>query len=152
MDKETYNKLKAKLKLPEFSELDHEFEISSIDEEGFPLRHIRRKMVDKIEVYSAILGDIIQPNAESITNLRECRIFGDDEKGRIYEMFKKLISFKRLSHEADLILDDKKDAEFIIDAFKRWKELKAELVIIIQATIECWKKETSEEERLEYLG
>ena len=54
-----YDSYKKKLKLPDFNELDVEFEISSIEEEGFVLRKIRRKIVDKVIEFSDVLNRIV---------------------------------------------------------------------------------------------
>lgn len=152
MEKEKYDKLKSKFKLPGFADIDAEFEVSVAEEGNFPLRDARRKMIEKIETYVTLLGEILQPSAESIINMRECRIFNDDEKKSVYEIYKRLTRLKRQSLEADLLADDKNDAEVIKEIFSQWGKLKKDLLTIISKARECWEKETTKKERLEYLG
>ena len=49
--KEEYEKLKEKHNLPDFKEINNEFEITTIEKEEFLLREIRRKIYEKIELY-----------------------------------------------------------------------------------------------------
>ncbi|MBI2653114.1 hypothetical protein HYX00_06615, partial [Candidatus Woesearchaeota archaeon] len=47
-----YNEIRKRLKLPEFKEIDFDFEISDLEETNFLLRAIIRKIAEKLDFYS----------------------------------------------------------------------------------------------------
>lgn len=149
--KELYSEIRGKNKdLPSFEELDSEFEISTV-EERFPLRNIRRKIAEKVEYYSKIIEELLQPDTNLIP-MYECRVFREDEKEDIYDVLKKLMFILRSSSEVALKSDEKEDVKFISDAFKGWTNLKPDLSKIIAKIKSSWEKETELKEDLEYLG
>jgi hypothetical protein len=151
--KEDYEKLKGKYNLPNFKEIDNEFEVSTIDREEFLLREIRRKIDEKIELYVKVLERLLQPDPSSLSDMYECKIFEDDEKDELYQLFKKLMFFDRFSIETSIDETDKKTTEFINKFWKEWSSIKEKFSGFIKKTKESWLKETKimDEER-GYLG
>ncbi|MBW2966112.1 hypothetical protein KY342_03340 [Candidatus Woesearchaeota archaeon] len=149
--KEEYNKLKEKYNLPEFSDVDNEFEISIIEHEEFLLREIRRKITEKMEDYIKVLERILQPETV-LSEMYECKIFTDEEKDVFFKLFRRLMFFDRLSVETSIDENDKKSAEFINDFWKDWGNIKKELSDFIKKLKEGWLKETKIKEELGYLG
>lgn len=152
--KEEYEKLREKYNLPHFKEIDNEFEISTIDKEGFLLREIRRKIIEKIELYIKILESLLQPDTISLSDIYEYRFFNDEEKRNIFKLFRNLMVFHRFSIETSIDEDDKKTVEFINDFWKEWDKIKKEFSGFIKKLKEEWLKESNiiDDEKGGYLG
>ena len=144
-----YNKIKQKL--PSFDELNNDFEISSITEKNFPLRAIRRKIMEKVLKYMTILESLIQPETH-FTDLYESKFFNDSERHEILILYKKLKQFERETYEIALNEDDKDNADFINVFFIEWKAMKKQLIIIIKKIKGSWKEESKDKEVIGYFG
>ena len=78
MAKETekqYNELRKKLKLPDFREIDFEFEISDLEETNFLLRATVRKMAEKLDFCSTMLEELLQPEPSNLYAMHETAFF-----------------------------------------------------------------------------
>jgi hypothetical protein len=149
--KEAYAELKKKHKeLPDFNELDNEFEISSVEDPSI-LRGIRRKITEKVDFYAGMIKDLLQPESD-MTNMYECRVFGEDEKEEIYNVLKRLMFFSRLSAEVALKADEKEDVKFLSNFFGGWIKIKPNLMKIVSKIKNSWEKETELKEDLGYFG
>lgn len=150
--KDDYEQARKKFNLPSFNELDHEFEIASIEAEGSALREIRHRVHDRIEFGAGILETICQPDPNSIRSMMESSFFSDTEKRKAYELSQKVAGLWRALTEAELLNDDKSDAEFIKHAFKEWQALKDSLLTFVRKMRESWKGTQESKEELGYLG
>ena len=112
--KKKYQGSAKKYKLPSFDSINNEFEISTIDEEGFILREIRRKINEKIEVYTKVLNGLLQPET-SLSDMYEYNVFNEEERDKMFKLFKRLMFFNRMSIETSIDEDDKKTSKFIND-------------------------------------
>lgn len=149
--KEAYSELKKKYRdLPNFDDIDNEFEISAI-EEPVLIKAIRRKITEKTDYYAGLVKDLLQPESD-MTNMYECRAFGDDEKEDVYNILKKLMFLSRLAAEVALKADEKEDALFISSSFKEWIGIKPKLLRIISKIRSSWEKDTDLKEDLGYFG
>jgi hypothetical protein len=63
-----------------------------------------------------------------------------------------MMIFKRLSTKAEILADDKNDAEFINNFFREWEGMKKDTLPFIEKAEKCWEKETEIEEKLDYMG
>ena len=147
-----YNELKKKFKLPDFKEIDFEFEISDLEETNFLIRAIMRRIGEKLDFYTAILEEIIQPDASNLYAMHESRFFDEDEKKQMYDFYKKLMNLSRHSAELSLEHAEKEESEFINKFIQEWKEIKKELVIYMKKLKDSWETETDTEEDIGYLG
>lgn len=150
--KQSYEALKKRFKLPEFEELDFNFEITTIENpEPFLLRNIRRKIMEKVEFFTKFLEDLLQAEP-MLPTLYECRFFTDQEKIRVFDTYKHLM---KITRDATLLaIDDgeQEDAEFISKINEEWKELQKELRFIAEKAKKGWVKEPASKEDLGYLG
>src|SRR3989338_4563975 len=89
-----YSELKKKFKLPEFKEIDNEFELSDLEETNFLLRAIMRRISEKLDFYSTVLEEVLQPDASNLYAMHETRYFDDEEKNSMYDLYKRLMSCK----------------------------------------------------------
>ena len=146
-----YNELRKKFRLPEFKDMDFEFEISDLEETNFLLRTIIRRIAEKLDFYTTMLEEILQPDT-NLYSMHEIRFFEDDEKKKMYDLYRKLMDLNRHSIELLLERNEKDEAIFINDFFDDWKELKKELLKFVKKMRESWKKETDIKEDVGYLG
>ena len=148
-----YSELKKRHKLPEFREIDSEFEISDLEETNFLLRAIVRRIAEKLDFYSTMLEDILQPDTSNLYAMHEIRYFDDDEKKQMYGLYAKLMNFNRQSIEVSLMHNEKEDADFISSLSNEWKSLKQELLKFVKKMRASWKTEEADiKEDLGYLG
>ena len=147
-----YAKLSKKFKLPKFKEIDNEFEISTLESPSFLMRDILRKIEDKLIFYIDVIGNLVHPDASSLSNMYEVRYFSDDEKDDIYNLFKKLMKVDRNIIEVVLKNDEKEQAAFLSKVFEDWMEIKKELLKYIVKMKESWEKQSTIEEDTAYFG
>ncbi|MFH0868318.1 MAG: hypothetical protein V1831_03315 [Candidatus Woesearchaeota archaeon] len=147
-----YDKLCKKYKLPKFSEVDQEFEISSLENERFLIRNTLRKISEKLETYGDAIGNLVHPDGSSLSSMYEIRFFSEDEKDDMYKLFKKLVKANRNIAEVVLSADEKKEAEFLNSFFNEWLGIKKELLAYLSKMKECWGKESTIKDDLGYFG
>lgn len=147
-----YNKLCKKYKLPKFKEIDKEFEISSLENERFLINNILRKIAEKLEIYTEAIGNLVHPDASSLSSMYELKFFSDDEKDSMYKLFKKLMKTNREIVELLLDDDEKEKAEFLNTFLNEWMNMKNDLKPCISKMKESWEKESTIKEDLGYFG
>lgn len=148
-----YNELRKKHNLPEFKEIDFEFEISALEDTNFPMRAVMRRIAEKLDFYTTMLEEVLQPDTSSLYAMHEMKYFQADEKNGMYSLYAKLMNLNRQSIEAFLELDEKNEADFIIKAFGEWKKIKAELLKFVKKMRASWNAEEADiKEDLGYLG
>lgn len=146
-----YGELKEKYSLPNFEELNKEFELSAIEHEDFLLRQIRKKIADKINAICEFLEDLLSPD-NTIANIYEYKAFDDDERKKIFELYKRLKVFEKLSLELSLNPGEKNDAGFIKDVFSSWSKIRSETTGFIKKIKSFWEKESTKEYKARYFG
>ncbi|MCH8003296.1 MAG: hypothetical protein IH934_01590 [Nanoarchaeota archaeon] len=147
-----YNKLSKKFKLPKFKEIDSEFEISNLENTRFLIRNVLRRIEEKLEFYIEVIGNLVHPDASSLSSMYEVRYFSDDEKNDMYNLFKKLMKTNRNIIELILSSDEKKQADFLNGFFNEWLIMKKELLDFLNKMKDSWEKESTIEEDLGYFG
>ena len=148
-----YNELRKKFKLPDFKEINFEFEISDLEETNFLLRSIIRRICEKLDFYCTMIEEILQPDTSNLYAMHETRVFDDDEKKQMYELYAKLMNFNRQSIEVSLEHNEKEEVDFINNLFNEWSVLKQELLKFVKKMRTSWKTEEADiKEDLGYLG
>ena len=150
--KKHYEELKKKHSLPDYKSMDNDFEISKIDDTNFLLREISRKIIEKVEVFSGVLGFIVQPDTSSLADMHECGFFSETEKKKIFDLFKVLMTIDRTALELSIKNDEKELAKFIKDVHSKWGNIKKDVVDIVTKLKETWGREVDYKEDLGYLG
>lgn len=147
-----YKQLSKKHKLPDFSKLDNEFEISLIEADRFLLRAIIQKMVEKAEFHSMLIENILSPDSANFCSMHECKFFSEDEKERLFGLYKILMQYNRRAIEISFTRKEEEEVTFVKEFFQEWQQLKKELLPVIGVMKRSWKKDTTMKEELEYLG
>jgi len=149
---EKYEKLNKEYGLPSFKEINREFEIYTIENEEFLLNEIRKKISEKLEAYTKFLEEqVLQPSTD-ISTAYEFDVFEDEERKKIFKLYKRLMFFSRFSIEAGLDENDKKTAEFINSIFEEWIELKKRMLEFVVKLKKSWLKKKDIKEDLGYMG
>ena len=144
--------LKKKYNLPDFKDLDSDFEISSAEETNFPTKSIIIKISEKVDFYAGLVADVLQPDTVNLYAMHETRFFDEAEKKSIYNLYCKLMDFNRKCIELSLMNSEKDNAEFILKLYTEWQELKPKLINVVGKMRESWSKDTDTKEDLEYFG
>jgi len=147
-----YIKLSKKYNLPNFKEINEEFEIGDLENVSFLLRNILRKVAEKLEFYTNLINDIMQPDTSSLSSMHETRFFSDSEKNDMYALFKNIMKSYRNIIELVLENNEKNQAEFLKKFFSEWFKIKKQLINYLGKMKDSWEKETTVKEDLEYFG
>jgi hypothetical protein len=150
--KKEYEKLMKKYNLPEFSKIENELELSSIEKPFFLIRQIRRRLTEKLIFFAKILDGILYPNSGSLVSMHESKAFSDEEKNRMLDLYKKIMVFERKLAKLDVCPDDKKEAESINLVLNNMGDIKSEIMKIAEKIEFCWKKEDKELKEKIYFG
>ena len=148
--KKPYEELRKKHKLPKFEGLE-EFQISEIEDAKFLLSEIRVKIVEKLQDSQEFLSDILNPDT-NLTNMYESKVFDNEEKKEVFDIFKRLMFWKRASLAASINNDDHANAQFIKDFTSEWPSLKPKLVEMVDRVKDSWETELEQTEKLGYFG
>lgn len=145
-----YEELKQKYNLPELDKINFEFEIDKENE--FILREIRRKINTKVNAYLDIIEGVIQPEASSMSQMYEVNFMTEKGKQKALDFYKRLMKISRWSDEIAITLDEEQEAEFIKKVFEEWKDIKSDMVTIIQKMKKSWEKELKQDNDMRYMG
>src|SRR3989344_3655320 len=141
-----YSDLKKKYKLPEFSEMDRELEISSIEETNFLLRAIARKASEKLDFYASLIEEALQPDTSNLYSMHEARFFTQNDKNKMNELYSRMMKLARESIETSLDNTEENEAKFISLFFSEWKQIKQELLAYVRKMKSSWNEDTDQEE------
>ena len=148
----SYRELARKHQLPEYSKLNHEFEVSLIENEGFLLRQVIHAMSERIEFFTMLIDSMLHPESGQLAPLHECRFFDDREKEELYNLYKALMQHHRTALLAGLQREEKAEAAFITSFFKEWQTLKPNLISMAMKMRQSWEKDTTIREVMGYFG
>ncbi|MBI2663932.1 hypothetical protein HYX10_01160 [Candidatus Woesearchaeota archaeon] len=147
--KKSYDVLRKQFKLPKFEELA-EFQLSELEEE-FLLADIRRGMLDKVQNFLDFLSEILSPDT-NLSNMYESRVFDDIQKKEVFDVFRRLMYWKRQSLQVEITNDNAVNAEFITSFLEEWSGLKKRLADIIDKVKDSWESDSESTEKLGYFG
>lgn len=151
--RENYEKLRKKYSLPDFEELNEDFEIEKIDnKDSLTLsREVRRKMIEKNLSYFKFLEMFLNPSSSPIFFHALISHMDSKSREKLEKLYFKLGKFELDSVGLDNNYSEDGDAKFIKNLFKEWQEIKNEFGEIINSLERVWEKEIEEKDR-GYLG
>ena len=150
MDKQTVKKgleeLGEKYSLP-IKELNKELEIVDIFTEknempDFPIRTIRRRLMDVFSMWINFLHSFLFPSPQSIILTKEAEAFDEKEKDEIYGLLVRIVRITREGIRLEIKKDESKDSDFIKQNFEEYKKIKKEIEKYADKNVEFWKKES----------
>ena len=150
--KKRYAPLMNKYKLPSFSELNKEFEIEKIQEHEteFMLREVRKNVGEKIGAFLRFLETILNPVVAPVFILNSLKNLSNRDKELIKKNYEALVELEIKAISLDVEYDEKKEAEFIKEAYKKWQDAKPDVKEIINSLRTA--QEFKEDKRKSYLG
>ena len=151
--KKEYEIFKLKYNLPEFSFINENFEIESIDAEETELflKRIRKHMTEKIFYVLRSLEVFLNAQNAPLFMFDIIKSMTAVEKEHIRELYKRLAQYEIEAFGLEAKYDEKKEAEFIVKFCKDWKEASGDLVQIYGFMKEGYKKQGKKENK-SYLG
>lgn len=148
--KELYEKAKKEYDLPAFDELDKEFELRKI-EDGFIIREVRRKILDKIHAFVEWIAPVVNPSSQSIHSMIEAKLFNKTELDEIFNFYKKIHYYIHKGLVAGL-QTEKDEADFIKEVWKVYPELKKEIAKHMEKIAKGWAEAEEESITDDYHG
>lgn len=150
--KEEYDKLRKRYKsLPTFEKLDFEFELRSIEDYSFPLREIRKRIMERLDAYAQYLSELLQPEP-TVANLRESQNFIGKEKEEMYDFYKRLMIAYRAGMEVWVTGGEREHVNYIVEIAKDWGKVKEQMLAILKKVKAAWLKDTEVDVDVSYFG
>ena len=154
--KKEYEKIKkSNNSLPDFKELNNQFEFSSIkdfpEDNNFLLRNIRRKINERLANLSRFIEEALNPNPNSVIGVTESKNFTVKDREKLRELLKNLMLIERKSLLLEIEFDNDKEIEFIKDSLNDWIKIKKDFKPFIKIMMDSW--DTKEEKQTKhYFG
>jgi len=150
--REEYNKLSKKYDLPDFDKLNNEFELETIEREEFPLRQIRRRIVDRLVIFCKIIEEIIYPSGQNQLINHEIRSFSEEDRKQFVELHKKMMVYERQSLFLNISSSkEEEDAKYIFQLFSEMDDYKLVILEVVKKMQTAWKHDLPDEEQ-PYFG
>ena len=139
--KETYEIARKKYQLPDFKELNEEFDIGKIEfNEDTVLRDLRKAIMLKLSSSLQLIELLLNPTNGSMFNMLLTRNIESEEKLILEKLFDTLGQIEINSYVLDIEYSEKNEAEFIISRTEEWKIISKEINKILRKLGEDWKK------------
>lgn len=144
--KKDYQKIKEKYNLPEFNQLNEDFQIEKVSEEetSILIREIRKFMVEKFANYLRFVESILHPVNVSMFVYSVIKTIGTKEKEKLNEIYGKLAKLEVRLVEIDLQFSEEKEIKFVKDSYLIWQEIKKDLLGIVDVIKENWDNKTED--------
>ena len=151
--KQKYKILQEKYSLPSFESLNEDFVIEKAyeSETDLLLREIRKFIWDRIGNYLRLIEGILNPVNAPMFIFSIVKILGIEEKKKLSEIYKELTKLEIRVIAIDLDYDEKKEAEFVNNAYSLWQKIKKDLVNILEKICKKWD-DKSENSNKCYFG
>jgi len=96
-----------------------------------------------MELFSNWLGylhNMIMPNQQSFIHMKEYEFFDESDREKVMLLINRVMHLNRASLSIEIERNDEKDAQFIKEAFKEFKDIKKEIMYFTQKASEKWKE------------
>jgi hypothetical protein len=150
--KKQYEHIRRKYKLPDFDEMNKEFEIEKVQERetDFILREVRKAISEKVGAFLRFFETILNPVMAPVFILASLKNLNNADKEKIKEIYESMVELEIGTIRLDMDYNEKKEADFIIKAVKEWREIKPDVLDILE-TLEK-SHSISEKKGNTYLG
>ncbi|MEA3430448.1 MAG: hypothetical protein U9R08_04200 [Nanoarchaeota archaeon] len=154
MKKEELSKYIKKYNLPEFKNLNDEFEIGKIDtKQGFYFKDIARAINNKIGYFAGLLEPAINPPIPTIHSMVETNNIEKNDKETILQLYKKLLYLAHKGYTLETFAKEKDITKFINEIWNQWQNIKKDMKICMDIITKSWIKEQKQENiKLSYTG
>jgi len=149
--RKAYESIQKKHGLTEFSIVDAELELCSLDSPDFLSSTIRKRLSERVERFLELLRNLIQPE-QTLIDMHEFKYVEKEDRKHLFELFQKLMLIQRRAVEADLIREEDSDCAFFRESFDSWMDLKKDILIYVKKAQRAWQDSKEVKERVEYVG
>ena len=151
--KKEYKKFQDKYKLPSFEDLNENFSIEKAaeNETDFTIREIRKQISEKIYNYLRFVETLLNPINAPMSVMTLVKTFGVEEKNKLTEIYKKLMRNELDLVSIDVEYSEKKEADFIKNTHKIWREIQKDFMEVLKAVEKNWDSKTQNNSR-RYFG
>ena len=138
--KKEYKKIQNKHNLPDFKDLNEDFNIEKVAETETEnlIREIRRFMGEKFSNYLRFSEAILNPVNVPMFVFSIVKTIKPEDRKKLTEIYKKLSGIEVKLIELEIEFSEKKEAEFIKESFKTWQEIKKDLLEILKTIKDRW--------------
>lgn len=139
--KAEYEKLRKKYNLPNFEEIDNEFEIRAIDldKHGILIKAILRTILNKFGIFLNYLDPVINATGPSLHSMIEQQNLSEETKKEMLDFYKVLSYNYHKICEIELE-DERTTAEFLKGLWREWPRLKKKEKEFLGKITSTWKK------------
>jgi hypothetical protein len=151
--KEDYKKVEEKFELPSFDKLEEDFDMEKIldKEEGILIRDVRRVILEKLSGYLHLFETLINPTSPPVFVFSFMKNLSEQDKKEIKEIYKELSRLQIETIKLDTIFDEKKEANFIKNAYSQWQNLKKRIYGLVEIFEKEFEKSNETKEK-SYFG
>jgi hypothetical protein len=132
--KESYEILRKKYNLPQFKEINEDFEIEKVSEREteFLIRNIRREMLEKVANYMRFLEALMNPSNAPFLFMALGNQITEKEKKIINDLYLKFGKYFIESFSLDNESSEKQEADLILEIYTEWKGIKKDFSSLIE--------------------
>jgi hypothetical protein len=151
--KEVYAVFQKKYGFEEFSFMNNNFEIESIDVEDTDLfiKQIRKHMTEKIFYILRTLETFLNPQNAPMFVFDMIKLFSEADKELVGEIYKKLGKYEIEAFALESSYSEKAEAEFVKQVSGDWKEISADLKKLSVIMKENYQKDSKKQTK-SYFG
>ncbi len=147
--KKDYGKFNKIYKLPEFRQLNEDFDIEKVaqNETDFVLREVRRHMMDKIIAYLRFIEMLLNPSNAPIFFFAAIKGFTSSDKRLLEKVYEALGEFEIDVISLDSRYNEKKEAKFINRLASEWKCISEDMLKLTEIMKKNWKQKSGNHDR-----
>lgn len=146
MDKKEFEKLGLK----NIDELDKHFEITSIKEEAFLLRAVRRKIADKIDHVIQMLSHYMEP--DGIIQFNDAHALDDHDRDEVMRLLKEFSIIYKHYIELEIESNENEEKEFCMKSLETYKANITALKMLVSKVKKAYNSEQDIKVNTDYLG
>ena len=146
--KKDYLEIQEKYSLPDFQEFNQDFQIEKIAEyeTDILIREVRKFVAEKLSNYMKFIEMIINPLNAPMSIFSLIKSLGQSDKKKLSEIYEKLVKNEIEIVELDLNFSEEKEVEYIKNSYNLWKEIKKDLLEIIETIKKNWDNDSKKGE------
>jgi len=147
--KNNYEILRKKYALPEFKQLNEEFDIEKVAENETEclLREIRKAIMDKAIAYLRFIEMLLNPTNAPLFFLALIKGLSVDDRKILEKLYDKIGHFEIDVIELDCQYSEEDEAGFIKKATKEWKIISDNMIKLVEVLRRNWNQKSKKDER-----
>jgi hypothetical protein len=151
--KEDYKLIQKKYFLPNFREMNEEFQIERIaeSETDILIREVRKFVIEKFSNYLRFIESILNPANSPYFVFSIVKALGNSEKEKLSEIHKKITKYEIEVLVLDTTFDEKTEAKLINEAYAEWQKIKKDFLEIVEVVKKNIDNESKEKGK-SYFG